>query len=127
MQNPILPAPVKKKRTKSQTAKLARRRGHQFERDCAIALRRIFPDAKRHLEYQFQEAAHGIDIDGTGRLKVQCKRGRGYSSINKIFEIKSFTRRDIPVLLTKGDDLEVMAVLPFKKLLALIRLIKMKK
>ena len=100
-----------KKRTKSQTSKLARRRGHQFERDCANELKVVFPNAKRHLEYQSQEAEKGFDIDGTFPYLFQCKRGRRYASINKIFEVKPSCSKEIPVLITQGDHCEPMVAL----------------
>lgn len=110
-----------KKRTISQ--KGCRQKGHQFERDVAIALRVVFPKARRHLEYQDGEA-FGVDIAGTGFYKFQCKRGRKYSSITAIFEIEhdAECNGDVPVLVTAGDHTEPMAVLPFADLLRLIKI-----
>ncbi len=63
-----------------------RRKGHQFERHIANLLKSIFPKAERKLEYQFSQAT-GVDIKGTGKFKVQCKRKKTSIPINKIEEI----------------------------------------
>jgi len=91
-------------------------KGVQFERKVASQLRRIFPEAKRHLEYQDGEA-YGMDIANTGEYAFQCKKHKKYVSINTIKEIKCDL---IPVLVTAADREEVMAVLPFDELLRLL-------
>jgi hypothetical protein len=95
-----------------------RRKGHQFERDCAIDLRRIFPRARRHLEYQDGEA-YGVDIEHTGKYRVQCKRGKRYAPIERIFEVQ-YKRGEVPILVTQADGKMPMAVIPWLALLALI-------
>ncbi len=103
--------------------KMQRRKGHAFERWVGKKFRKIFPDARRHLEFQVQEAARGIDLVHLGRYRVQCKRMRKYASISAIFEVKVCPiEGGCPVLVTKGDRLEAMAVLPFQELLNLIRI-----
>ena len=100
--------------------KRARQKGLNFEREIATALRCVFPEAKRHLEFQFQEA-HGIDLDNTGRFKIQCKKCIKYVSINTIFEIKyDELLGDVPVLVTAGDSQAAMAVLPFSDFVDLL-------
>ena len=98
--------------------KSQRTKGHSFERKVAAQLREIFPDAKRHLEYQDGEA-YGVDIANTGPFAIQCKKHRNYVSITKIFEVKDDSK--IPVLVTAGDRLEAMAVLPFNEFLRLVK------
>lgn len=67
---------------KKLSKKGARDKGHSFERKVSEFFRDCgFPDAKRHLEVQAQEAM-GYDIDGTGRYRVQCKSLAG--SINPL-------------------------------------------
>lgn len=102
-------------------SKLSRTKGHSYEREIAIAFRKVgFKDAKRHLEYQACEA-QGIDLDGTGKFKVQCKRGRGYAPINRIEEIQvDPIEGGIPVLVTRADNKESMAVLTLKDFLDLV-------
>ena len=106
---------------KESMSKLSRTKGHSFEREIAVALRGVFPGARRHLEYH-EDDANGVDLIGTGRFKFQCKRLRKYASITKIDEIMCEPAfGDVPVLVTKGDGTPIMAVLAFADLLDLIR------
>jgi len=90
--------------------KSSRTKGHGFERKMAGEFRDIgFHDAKRHLEYQGEEA-NGIDLDGTGIFKVQLKKHKAYVSINTIHEVQC-GEGDIPLLITAGDRLEPMVAL----------------
>ncbi len=112
---------MKAKRTASENGKRSRRKGHQFERELAIKLRPIFPEARRHLEYQMCEA-NGVDLVGTSYFRFQCKRLKGYSPINAINEIAyDEVLGEVPVLVTQGDGLKAMAVLPLENLLELLR------
>ena len=52
--------------------KLSRTKGHSFEREVAIMLKGMDPEAKRHLEYQVEECG-GRDIDTKLPLCIQCK------------------------------------------------------
>lgn len=109
------------KKVKRNMGRMARRKGHQFERDVAILLRDVFPDARRHLEYQDAEA-NGVDLVETGLYRIQCKRGRKYASIIAIEEVQCDTwLGEIPVLITQGDNKETMAVLPFSEFKRLLR------
>lgn len=97
-----------------------RRKGHQFEREVAIALRAIFPEARRQLEYHSADA-RGVDIANTGKFRFQCKRGRSYAPISAIDEIQCDRFwGETPVLVTKADDLEPMAILPWDDFLKLL-------
>ena len=87
--------------------KHSRNKGHQFERDVAKRFRDIFPGARRKLEYQEADCT-GVDITGTGVLKIQCKRYRQYSPISKIEEIRE---SGIRCLVTKGDRSPTMICL----------------
>lgn len=105
--------------------KMQRRKGHAFERWVGKRFRRIFPDARRQLEFQKEVAAEGCDLVNLGRYRVQCKRGRKYASITAIFQVKICPiEGGCPVLITKGDRQEAMAVLPFEELLNLIRMVE---
>jgi hypothetical protein len=98
----------------------ARTKGHQFEREVAIQLRHIFPGVRRHLEYQDVEA-NGVDLVGTGRFKIQCKKLKKYSSITAIDEIEyDRAMGEVPILVTAGDNKPPMAVLPFEDLIVLL-------
>jgi len=78
-----------------------RRRGLTFERKCATLLRRVYPDCKRHLESQVQEAL-GFDLDNTGPFRFQCKRNKAYAPISKIEEVQ-IGEGIMPALITQGD------------------------
>lgn len=108
------------KRTNSQNGRRSRKKGHDWERFCAARFRTMgFPNAKRQLEYQ-EDECRGIDLAGTGNYLVQCKAYANYAPIGKINEIM-LTPGCIPILITKGDHLEPMAVLPLYALEQLIR------
>lgn len=107
-------------RPKSQGSR-ARKKGHQFERDVAIALRAVYPKARRHLEYQDAEA-NGVDLVETGPFKIQCKKYKTYAPLSAIKEVNCERELgDIPVLVTAGDGEEPLAALPFGDFLTLIR------
>lgn len=97
------------------------KKGKQFERDVSNAIGHIFPAAERMLEYQ-ASGNIGVDIQGTGIFKIQCKRNAGYAPISRIHEVRTNDEKDIPVLVTKGNRMEAMAVLPFQKLIYLIEI-----
>lgn len=107
---------------KSARSKKSRRRGHNFEREVANLLKVVFPDARRHLEYQGAEA-NGIDIVNTGLYKIQCKRGKKYASFTAIKEVEADEMfGDIPVLVTQGDKERILVALPFEEFLRLVQL-----
>lgn len=78
-----------------------RTKGHGFEREVAIQLRKVFPECKRHLENQIQEAK-GFDLDNTGPFRFQCKAMARYAPISRIEEVQDLAGT-IPALITKGD------------------------
>ena len=97
-----------------------RTKGLSYERDIANLLKEIFPNCKRHLESQMQEA-RGFDLDNTGKLKFQLKRGRNYAPINKIEEIKE---DGIKILITRADrkkDIVALYLTDFINLLLLLK------
>ena len=100
--------------------KLSRTKGLSFERQIAIKLREIFPNARRHLEYQSEEA-NGVDLVNTGAFRIQCKKLKKYAPITCIEEVVCDpVMGDIPVLITAGDNKPAMAVLPLDDFLKLI-------
>jgi hypothetical protein len=112
---------VLKKRAKaSRNGRRSRTKGHSFERELAILLRPLFPNARRHLEYQDQEA-NGVDLVETGDFRFQSKKCKAYVSINTINEITADRLLgEVPVLVTAADHKPAMAVLYFDDLLALM-------
>lgn len=97
------------------------KKGKAFERQIANELGHIFPDAQRELEFQASNN-RGTDIENTDLFQFQCKRYAGYAPIGKINEIKLESPNHIPVLVTQGNRMECMAVLPFSKLVTLIEI-----
>jgi hypothetical protein len=97
--------------------KSSRTKGHGFEREVAILLREVFPNAKRKLEYQWQEAS-GVDLDHTGNLVVQCKRSKSSVPISKIEEIRL---PGIKVLISKTDFKPIYATLELCDFIKLLK------
>ncbi len=101
------------------SGKGCRTKGHSFERWVAAKVSKIFPDAKRHLEYHARDA-DGRDIENTGAYLIQCKRNRKYAPLSALKEIQiDPIDGGIPVLITKGDNEEPIACLPFDHFLRL--------
>lgn len=99
--------------------KTNRRKGHNFERQVANDLKEIFPEAKRHLEYQASEC-QGVDIDNTGKYRIQCKNTKKYVPVNTIKEIKCHPT-EVPVVVCKAAWEPSMAILPWEELKVLLR------
>lgn len=101
--------------------KLSRTKGHSFEREIAIALRPIFPGARRWLE-NHKDDANGVDLVGTGRYRIQCKRGRKAAPLSKIREVQCDEQLgDVPVLVTQGDRDRILVAMPFEEFLRLLK------
>lgn len=101
--------------------KYARRKGLTFERELAIKLRTWFPKARRQLEFQ-ADCALGVDLAETGNFKFQCKKLKGYASVNTINEIQCDRELmgDVPVLVTAADGLPAMVVMHLEDFLDLL-------
>lgn len=97
--------------------KLARSRGLNFEREIANKLKEVFPDAKRKLEYQWQ-AATGVDLENTGKLKIQCKRSKTTIPMRKIKEIKE---EGIHLLVSKKDREDIFVTMYFEDFIKIIK------
>ncbi len=108
------------------SGKGCRAKGHSFERWVAEQMRRIYPEARRLLEYQAEEA-NGVDLQNTGRYLIQCKRNRKYAPLSAIEEIQICPiEGGTPVLVTKGDGKTPLAVLPFEEFIRLLSEVKKK-
>jgi hypothetical protein len=79
--------------------KMSRNKGFQYEREIARRLQSLFPNARRKLEYQSSECT-GVDLENTGRLRIQCKRYKQYAPISKLEEVRE---NGMAALITKGD------------------------
>lgn len=85
-----------------------------------MRLRVVFPEARRLLEYHSDDAK-GVDVQNTGRFKFQCKKWKAYAPVTCIQEIECEpVLGDVPVLVTAGDNLTPMAVLPFDDFLDML-------
>lgn len=112
------------KHTMASTGKSARVKGHSFERKVAREFRELgFPNARRHLEYQAEEASHGQDISGTYPFLVQCKATKQYAPITAIHQIAD-QKDQYKILVTKGDNLEPMAVMAWSDLKEILSKLK---
>lgn len=114
-------APIKNPE-KVRKGKNAVRKGKAFERDVANLLGHVFPEAKRNLEFQADEAIHSKDIAGTDVYKIQCKNYQNYVNPSVIFDVKLSSQEDVPVLVTKGNKLPPMAVLPLGDFISLLEI-----
>lgn len=103
--------------------KLSRTKGHSFERKIAQDLRSIFPQAKRHLEYQSQEAEAGQDLDGTKPFQIQTKKYAKYVNPSMIEQIKE-VKGQYPVLITQGDRKRPIACMYYEDWKELLSLLK---
>lgn len=113
--------PKKKKDPERQRlGKLSRTKGYGFEREIAVALRPLFPDARRRLE-NHRDDANGVDLMNVGRYQVQCKRGRKYANPNRIEEVTFNEFLDeVPVLITAGDRKPTLVVIPLEEFMRLV-------
>lgn len=96
--------------------KTSRTKGLSYEREIAQAFRPIFPEAIRQLEYQ---EGLGIDLANTGRLRIQCKRGKKYAPLSKIKEAEDGD--GIPCLVTRADRDRSIVALYLEDFLALLQ------
>ena len=110
--------------------KTSRRKGAAYERHLANLFKNIgYPDAKRHLEFQGQEAEEGRDLDGTQPLAIQAKCWKSTPSIEAINQIVPSEEYPIRVAILKRTQskgrpgLEV-AVLDLDTFLAMVQFIE---
>jgi len=79
--------------------KSQRTKGIGYERAIARRFRDLDEKSIRNYE-NLPGATLGHDVEACGFL-IQCKKGKGYAPINKIFEVQS--TKGIPLLITKAD------------------------
>jgi hypothetical protein len=96
-------------------------KGKNFEQLIARMLKDKlgFLEARRHLEFQDEEAADGVDLVNTGAFAIQCKRFKKGVSTSKIFEIVK-TDSNIPLLVSKADHAPILVTLEFEQFLDLL-------
>lgn len=97
--------------------KAQRDKGANYEREIARRLRSVFPNAMRNVTET--QTGQGVDLTGTGNLRIQCKRHKAYAPISRLEEVPK-TPGVIPVLVTKGDRQPDVAVLYLDDLLRIL-------
>ena len=105
-------------------SKLSRTKGHGYERTVANDLKPIFPKAKRHLEYQSQEAEAGQDLDNTKPFLIQTKRYHKYVNPSKIEEIKPIPGQ-YQVLITKADHKPAIVCMYYEDWKEILNILKL--
>ena len=100
----------------TRRGKSARRKGHNYENVIARLFETMGFPAKRHLEYQSEEAADGRDLDGTQPFAVQAKCWGRTPSVSAIEQVTPNGEYPIPMAFLKRtrkkgqSTLEVMVV-----------------
>lgn len=86
--------------------KLQRRKGSAYENHVANCLRNSgFPEAKRHLEFQFAEAL-GRDLDHTKPFAIQCKHWNKTPPITVLNELITDSEYYIRVAFLKKSQMK---------------------
>jgi hypothetical protein len=106
--------------------KTSRVKGAAYERALAKLFREYgFDNAKRHLEFQSEEADEGRDLDGTQPFAVQAKCWKSTPSIEALNQIKPNDEYPIPVAILKRTQVKgkpglEVAVLPLDVFMRLV-------
>jgi hypothetical protein len=85
----------------------SRRKGHSFERLMAISLRKIWPEARRGLQYQ--DGAECPDVTGTPYW-VECKIGKRTNIKAALRQATEDSKGTKPVLVITRDDRQPVLV-----------------
>ena len=106
----------------------SRRKGHDFERAIARRLREAgLIGARRHLEYQAEEAAHGRDLDDTFPFAFQCKCWAKMPSANTLYQIIPNFNYSIRIAVMaeskRGSKRKEVAVMEFETFLFILNIL----
>ena len=93
-----------------------RNKGKAGELEAARILQPIFPDARRRV-VNHAGVENGADLENTGAFAVQVKRHKKPSPVSALYEVQA---AGIPLLLTRGDRGEWLAVLRATDLVAIL-------
>lgn len=109
-------------------SKAARRKGANYEREIARVFKELgWEEAKRHLEYQSDEAEEGRDLEGTWPFGVQAKCWAKTPSITAIEEITKSEEYPIPLAILKrskvGEQPLEVAVMHLEHFVILVELL----
>ena len=113
----------KRERTPSQQGRYSRNKGATYEREIAILLRVLWPEARRGIG-QTRAAGEVPDVDGTPYwLELKCTRSpnvhKAYAQAVMAQE-KRPAKRPVVVVSRKTGDGQDLATLPLRELLLLI-------
>lgn len=100
-------------------SKLSRTKGAKFEREVAIDLREIWPDAKRGLQSR-GGGAEVADVIGVP-FHVECKHGVQPSPRAALYQAQRDTQGLPPVAIIKDNGCKAFVVLPYSDWLQLVR------
>ena len=106
-----------------------KRKGFGFERDLARDFQDIgYANACRQLEQQEADCM-GVDLANTGYYGIQAKRWQNHAPISCLGEVDCARQAEragvegvVPILISKPDRDEAVAVLPWKHLARLLKL-----
>ena len=98
-------------------SKSQRTKGHSFERQTAIAMRAIYPEAKRGLQSR-GGTGEAPDVDGTPWF-IECKVGAKPPHRRAWEQARDASDGRVPVAVIKQDRAETLAILEFSALLEL--------
>ncbi|OPX88969.1 MAG: hypothetical protein A4E53_01702 [Pelotomaculum sp. PtaB.Bin104] len=99
----------------------SRQKGNSFERNIATVFREVgWPKAKRHLEFQTEEADLGVDLDNTEPFGVQCKAYKKYFSMDKVYAALKKVKRGKPLLITKTNLKEPLCTMYLRDFLSIV-------
>jgi len=96
-----------------------RTKGHSFEREVACLLRKLYPTARRGLQYQDGNVC--ADVVNTP-FHVECKRGRRVQ-IQKAMQQaeRDMKKGDVPVVISKQDRDSILVTMRYEDWIELVR------
>ena len=102
------------------SGKSSRTKGHNFERQVAIDLRDIYPDARRGLQYQ--DGTGCADVVNTP-FHVECKVGKKPNIRAALKQAKNDCqdKNKVPIAVVKDDRKEPMVTLDWVQFLEIIK------
>ena len=102
------------------SGKSSRTKGHNFERQVAIDLRDIYPDARRGLQYQ--DGTGCADVVNTP-FHVECKVGKKPNIRAALKQAKNDCQDSskVPIAVVKDDRKEPMVTLDWVQFLEIIK------
>lgn len=96
--------------------RMQRDKGKRGELEAAKLLTAVFPSARRRV-VNHAGVENGADLENTGAFAVQVKRHIKPAPVSALYEV---TAPGIPLLLTRGDNGEWLAVLKAADLVAIL-------